>query len=169
MRRPPRPRSSPLLDREALSFILGDGGFKAAVGLALLVALPRFGASIAVTATAVFVFEAFAKLLSVYPARRLGPRPGPNAWLHGSVVAGLVLVLSCLAIPPVRTALDLTSLAPWLWGLLGGLALVTSASGELVARALAWSRESRSEGGLTLRAAREPSSPPLCSRSARSR
>lgn len=140
MRRAPRPRSSPLLDREALSFILGDGGFKAAMGLALLVVLPRFGATLAVTATAVFVFESFAKLLSVYPARRLGPRPGPNAWLHGSVVLGLVLVLSCLAIPPVRSALELTGLPGRLWTVLGVLALVTCASGELVARVVAWTR-----------------------------
>ncbi|HWP06448.1 MAG TPA: cation-transporting P-type ATPase, partial [Polyangiaceae bacterium] len=104
MQRPPRPRASPLLDRETLAFVLGDGGFKAVAGLALLVVLPAFGAGVAVTATAVFVYESFAKLLSVYPARRLGPRPGPNAWLHGSVAVGLALVLLCVAVPPLRSA-----------------------------------------------------------------
>jgi len=145
MQRCPRPRTSPLLDRETLAFVLGDGGFKAAMGLLLLIALPAFGTAIAVTGTAVFVYESFAKLLSVYPARRLGPRPGPNAWLHGSVAAGLTLVLLCVALPPVRSALRLTALEPWLWGLLAGAALVTSASGEAVARALTWSR-SRANG-----------------------
>jgi Ca2+-transporting ATPase len=140
MRRPPRPRASPLLDRETLAFVLGDGGFKAVMGLTLLVVLPAFGAAVAVTATAVFVYESFAKLLSVYPARRLGPRPGPNAWLHGSVAVGLALVLLCVAVPPLRAALHLTPMKPWLWGFLAGAAVVTSASSEVVVRALAWFR-----------------------------
>ena len=62
MQRAPRRGTHRLLDGRTLAFILADGGFKGAVGLALLVLLPRLGASLPATAAGVFLYEAVAKL-----------------------------------------------------------------------------------------------------------
>ncbi|HYP88676.1 MAG TPA: HAD-IC family P-type ATPase, partial [Polyangiaceae bacterium] len=67
----PRDARAPLLDRTAARFVAADGVLKAGVGLALLVGLPRLGATTSATATAVFLYEGVAKLLSMFPARRL--------------------------------------------------------------------------------------------------
>jgi Ca2+-transporting ATPase len=72
---PPRAPHAPLLDEQATKFVLADGLLKAGVGLLLLVLLPRLGASTVATATAVFLYEGIAKLLSMFPARRLLRRP----------------------------------------------------------------------------------------------
>jgi len=140
MLQPPRPRESPLLDRRTVAFILLDGCFKAAIGLALLAWLPRVGVSLAVTASTVFLYESVAKLASAYPARRVGAAPVRNLWLHLSVASGLVAGLSCILLAPLRRTLGLTLLNQQaVWFLLGATFL-TVVSGELVARALRPSR-----------------------------
>ena len=66
-----------------LRFVLLDGFIKGALGLGLLVLMPRLGSSLAATATCVFLYESVAKLLSAYPARKLGAQPGAQpvaAW-----------------------------------------------------------------------------------------
>ena len=146
MHRSPRPRASPLLDRRSLAFILLDGGFKAAVGLALLAFLPKLGVSIPVTATTVFLYESVAKLASAYPARRVGVAPVTNPWLHLSVAFGLALGVLCILVQPLRKTLGLSWLDGRATWFLAGAMLLTVASGELVARALrAQSRTARAE------------------------
>jgi Ca2+-transporting ATPase len=136
MRHPPRPPKSPLLDEKALRFIVLDGVFKGVVGLALLVLLPELGVDLAVTATSVFLYESVAKLISAYPARKIGSAPRTNPWLHVSVGAGLVLGLLCISVPPLRSALHLSRLEPEHLLVVLGAILVTWLSGELTARAL---------------------------------
>lgn len=136
MRHPPRSPKSPLLDEKSLRFITLDGVFKGVVGLALLVTLPEFGVDVATTATSVFLYESVAKLISVYPARRIGSSPRTNPWLHVSVGAGLVLGLLCITVAPLRSALHLSSLGPEHFLVVGVAILVTWLSGELTARAL---------------------------------
>jgi Ca2+-transporting ATPase len=136
MRHPPRPPKSPLLDERSLRFIVLDGVFKGAVGLALLVALPELGVDLATTATVVFLYESVAKLISAYPARRIGSAPRMNPWLHVSVAAGLVLGLLCISIPALRSALALSPLGLEHVAIVGAAIMLTWFSGELVARAL---------------------------------
>jgi Ca2+-transporting ATPase len=136
MRRRPRRLTSSLLDRRTLSFIVLDGGLKAAVGLALLVLLPRWNVSIEVTATTVFLYESVAKLASAYPARRVGSAPSRNRWLHAAVASGLGLGLLCLLVEPLRSVLGLSALGIRALAVLAGGALVTIASGELAVRLL---------------------------------
>jgi len=136
MRRPPRRLTSALLDRRALTFILLDGGIKAAVGLGLLAVLPSFGVSLAVTATTVFLYESVAKLASAYPARRVGAVPVTNLWLHLAVVLGLGLGVLCVFVEPVRLMLGLAEVRGRALGSLIGGVLLTVASGELVVRVL---------------------------------
>jgi Ca2+-transporting ATPase len=133
MLRAPRARDRSLLDRTTLRFVLLDGFIKGALGLGLLLLMPRLGSSLAATATCVFLYESVAKLLSAYPARKLGTQPGHNAWLHGSVLIGVALGLSCVSFAPVRAVLGLVPLsAPELLLVFASLA-VTWGSGELAA------------------------------------
>jgi Ca2+-transporting ATPase len=136
MGRPPRPPESPLLDGAALRFILVDGTFKGVVGLALLVVMPELGVDLATTATSVFLYESAAKLLSAYPARRIGAAPATNAWLHVSVGAGLLLGLLCIALAPLRNALGLSVLSINALLVVCAALALTWASGELVAWSL---------------------------------
>jgi Ca2+-transporting ATPase len=136
MQQAPRPRHSALLDRQTLTFIAVDGGFKAAVGLALLVVLPKFGVNVTETATAVFLYEAVAKLLSAYPARKVEARSAQNSWLHVSIVSGLFLAILCVALPPLRRTLELSTLSAHTLAIVALASLVTVTSGEVVARTL---------------------------------
>jgi Ca2+-transporting ATPase len=136
MQEPPRPRSAPLLERSTLRFILIDGTFKGAVGLALLWILPNFGLSLSATATSVFLYESIAKLASAYPARKVGAVPVTNRWLHVSIASGILLSLACALVHPLRLTLGLSAID------LGAIryvllaSLLTALSGEVLARAL---------------------------------
>ena len=134
MRSAPRARNRSLLDGTTLRFVLLDGFMKGALGLALLVLMPRFGSSIAATCAAVFLFELIAKLMSAYPGRKLGAQPNRNPWLHGSVLAGAALGLSCVAFAPMRGVLGLASLSLRELSFVLALVLVTWGSGELAVR-----------------------------------
>ncbi|HKO50115.1 MAG TPA: cation-translocating P-type ATPase, partial [Polyangiaceae bacterium] len=133
MQNPPRARDRSLLDRKTMRFVLLDGFVKGALGLGLLLAMPQLGSSIAATATSVFLYEAVAKLLSAYPARKLGARPAQNAWLHGSVLVGVLLGLVCIWFVPVRDVLGLVPLSARELLFVCGLLLVTWGTGELAA------------------------------------
>jgi Ca2+-transporting ATPase len=136
MRQSPRRRDMPLLTRPALSFILVDGAFKGACGLGLLLVLPRLGLSLGATAASVFLYESSAKLLSAYPARRVGADPRPNPWLHVSIAAGLAASLACVLLQPLRRVLQLSPLDGRALGSLAVALLVTLLGGELTARLL---------------------------------
>jgi Ca2+-transporting ATPase len=141
MTRPPRRADERLLDGRTLRFVLTDGGFKGAIGLALLVVLPRLGTSLAGTAAAVFLYESIAKLVSAYPARRIGGAQESNPWLHRAIGAGVGLAALCVVFEPLRRTLGL---APFEKSALVPLALavaLTLSSSELVARALRRTRE----------------------------
>lgn len=136
MARGPRRPSEPLLGGRTLRFILTDGGFKGTLGLAMLLLLPALGTSLAGTATAVFLYESMAKLVSAYPARRVGGSGARNRWLHLSVGAGMALGALCVTLEPLRRTLRLVPLeAPALLPLAVACGL-TLLSGELVARSL---------------------------------
>ncbi|HTQ04730.1 MAG TPA: cation-transporting P-type ATPase [Polyangiaceae bacterium] len=145
LERPLAPGTS-LLDRPTTSFILVDGGFKGGVGLALLALLPALGTSLGATATAVFFYESLAKLLSAYPARRLGPKASSNAWLHLSIGAGVGLAVLCVALGPLRSTLALQALEPSAALPLVLAVVVTLASGEATARRLRARRSCSARG-----------------------
>ena len=130
----PRARNRSLLDGTTLRFVLLDGFMKGALGLALLVLMPRFGSSVAATCAAVFLFELIAKLMSAYPGRKLGVQPSRNPWLHGSVLIGVALGLSCITFAPMRGVLGLASLSLRELSFVLALVLVTWGSGELAVR-----------------------------------
>ena len=136
MQRGPRRPDERLLDARTLRFILTDGGFKGVVGLGMLALLPRLGVSLAGTATAVFLYESVAKLVSAYPARRVGGAAAPNRWLHYSVGAGIGLGVLGATIEPLRLTLGLAPLEARSLAPLVVAAVLTLVSGELVARAL---------------------------------
>jgi Ca2+-transporting ATPase len=136
MTHPPRHPRSPLLDGPSLRFILIDGFFKGVVGLALLVAMPAFGIGLAATATSVFMYESVAKLVSAYPARKVGAPASTNPWLHLSVGAGLVLGLLFLVIAPFRTALGLSEIDGTAIAFIALAIATTWLSGEMLVRAL---------------------------------
>jgi hypothetical protein len=129
-----------LLDRRTVGFILVDGGFKGMVGLALLMLLPRWGASLPATASAVFLYEAVAKLASAYPARRVSSAPAANPWLHLSIGVGIGLCFLCVGLEPLRRALNLVPLERSALAPLAIAVLLTAGSGELVARLLSTRR-----------------------------
>jgi Ca2+-transporting ATPase len=131
MSRAPRARNRSLLDGKTLRFVFLDGLVKGALGLGLLLLMPRWGSTLAATGTSLFLYESVAKLLSAYPARKLGTEPERNPWLHGSVLIGVALGLACIAFAPLRELLGLVPLS-WrellfVFTLLG----VTWGSGEL--------------------------------------
>jgi Ca2+-transporting ATPase len=134
MDRPPRPRESPLLDRASLRFVVLAGGLMAAFAGALLVGVPRTGASLEATRTAVFLYVALAQLLFAYPARRLDARPLANPILHTAIVASVALQLACVVLPAMRLVLGLVSLAGEVWALVALAVGLTWASAEATLR-----------------------------------
>jgi len=131
---PPRARNRSLLDAKTIRFVLLDGFTKGAFGLALLLLMPSLGSTIAATATSVFLYESIAKLLSVYPARKLGLQPTRNPWLLASVLVGVTLGLVCIGVAPVRAMLGLIALSPREVSFVVALLVITWGSGELAAK-----------------------------------
>jgi len=129
----PRARDRSLLDGKTVRFVLLDGLIKGALGLGLLVLMPKLGSSLAATGTSVFLYESIAKLLSAYPARKLGAQPARNPWLHGSVLIGVGLGLVCVGLAPVRAVLGLVPLSARELLFVLALLIVTWGAGELSA------------------------------------
>jgi Ca2+-transporting ATPase len=127
----PRSPRAPLLDRAATRFVLGDGLLKGALGLILLAVLPSLGASLPATASAVFLYEGIAKLLSMFPARRLTGRLNPNGWVWAACALSVTLQVSCIFFAPLRLVMGLTPLSALELGVVGGTLLATLALGEL--------------------------------------
>jgi Ca2+-transporting ATPase len=113
MRRSPRSAHSPLLNRVALRFILLVGSLQAAVGLGLLVVLPKLGLGVIAIQTLIFLYESGAKVLSVYPTRRVSGAPEANVLLHASAAFGFALTAACALVPALRALLGLTIPTAW--------------------------------------------------------
>jgi Ca2+-transporting ATPase len=145
--RPPRPPAAPLLDRAAIQFVLLDGSVKGGIGLLLLAVLPWLGSTLAATATAVFLYEGIAKLLSMFPARRLGGRLAANRLVFVAAAVSVLLQLACISFPSLRGALGLTWLSPGELGTVLLALLSTFALGELVLRAVRGASPSVGRGG----------------------
>lgn len=143
MRERPRDPLEPLLDRESLAFILSAGGIKAAIGGALLLALPAFGVSLAETNSAIFLHATIGQLFLAYPARRIGLPPAPNGALHVAVALGVVLQLAVVALAPLRAMLGLAPVAGMTLGLVAAAVLLTWIGSEAVSRAVASAHRSR--------------------------
>ncbi len=109
---PPEPSDAPLLDKPSLRFILLTGALNGAFGLGLLLFLPSFGLTITAIQTLVFLYEATAKLVSVYPSRRVAGETVPNRALRIALALGLVLIAACVAVPPLRSVLGLGAPTP---------------------------------------------------------
>jgi len=133
---PPRAARAPLLDASAARFVLADGLVKGGLGLVLLVLLPQLGASLAATATAVFVYEGIAKLLSMFPARRLHGALNPNAWVYGASAVSIAAQLSCMFVPRLRNAMGLAALSNAEIACVLLALAITAALGELLVRLL---------------------------------
>lgn len=133
---PPRPPQAPLLDRVATRFVLLDGLVKGGIGLLLLALLPWLGASLFATATSVFLYEGIAKLLSMFPARRLGGRLATNRFIVFASALSVLMQLACVFVPWLRSAMGLVQLSQLELSVVALALLSTFALGELVVRAL---------------------------------
>lgn len=107
LRQSPRDPKQPLLDSHSLRFILTTGIFKALVGGALLIGLPRFGYSLTATRTLLFLYMTIGQLMFAYPARRIAGKPQANVALHLAVILGTGLQLATVFVPGLRLLLGL--------------------------------------------------------------
>jgi Ca2+-transporting ATPase len=128
----PRAPHAPLLDGVATRFVLADGLLKGGLGLLLLVVLPMLGASLPVTASAAFLYEGIAKLLSMFPARRLHGSLRPNQWVLAATVVSIALQLACVLLGPLRRVMRLTELRPLDFAVVALALLTTVVLGELM-------------------------------------
>lgn len=134
---PPRSPHQPLLDSVGVKFVLGDGLVKGGLGLLLLVLLPLLGQTLVTTASAAFLYEGIAKLLSMFPARRLRGQLEPNPWVLAATAASVSLQLACVLVPPLRRVMGLMPLSGLDLLVVGALLLATLGLGELLLRAQA--------------------------------
>jgi Ca2+-transporting ATPase len=135
MRRPPRPRTQPLLDRGVLAGVTLAGGFSATAALVLMLAVG--GGSdharwVAFTALAVGqAVRAYANRSLLIPVRRLP--------VNGFLAIAVVLVVAAQAVvpylPPLADAFRATPLSLAEWGLVASVALVPAVAAQ-VARAM---------------------------------
>jgi Ca2+-transporting ATPase len=147
MQRRPRPAGSPLLDAPALRFIAFVGLLQGAVGLGLLVVLPELGFGIAAIQTLVFLYESAAKVVSVYPARRVSGEPAQNRVLYATAALGLALTFGCALLPSLRTVLGLTTVSLQGVVIVTGCVIATCDHAEAFVRASARLASSATAGG----------------------
>jgi Ca2+-transporting ATPase len=145
MQQPPRPASSPLLDRPSVRFVVAAGSMKAVLALGVLGLLPLLGYSLDVTRAAAFHFMAVGQLFLTYPSRHTWMRPLPNAYLHAAVVAGVAIQLAAATLPFTSDLLGNAAIPVELWGVVFGAALLAWGLAEACAR-VAWRQHAR-EGG----------------------
>ncbi|WP_353512057.1 cation-transporting P-type ATPase [Thermus sp. LT1-2-5] len=139
LKRPPRPKESPLLDGPSLRFVLLTGGVKAGLALGLLALLPLW-VGVEAARSATFHFMAAGQLFFAYAARHTELVPLPNPYLHGAVVLGILVQVALGNLAP--GLVEAVPLAPWLWGLVLALALLAWGLAEAVDR-LVWRKEVR--------------------------
>jgi len=139
LRRPPRPKESPLLDGPSLRFVLLTGGIKAGLALLLLALLPLW-VGVEAARSAAFHFMAVGQLFFAYAARHTQLYPLPNPYLHGAVALGIALQVALGSLAP--GLVEAVPLVPWLWALVLALALLAWGVAEAVDR-LVWRKEVR--------------------------
>ena len=98
--------------------------------------LPALGAGVIQTATAVFLYEGVAKLLSMFPARRLQGQPARNPWILGAGVVSVALQLAAVLLAPLREVMGLVPLPAMYLGIVALALLTTLALGEVILRVL---------------------------------
>ena len=134
MRGRPRDPQAPLLDRESLRFIVITGGIKAAVGGALLVAMPLIGFTVLETRTAIFLHATVGQLFYAYPARRINAPPQFNGALHLAVTLSIGLQLLTVLLPGLRRLLGLEPLTPEMLTLVSAAVVLTWGAAEFYSR-----------------------------------
>lgn len=107
MRFNPRPPRTPLLDRQAIRFIVSSATVKVFFSGSLLVIAPMIGYTVIATRTVVFMFESVAELIMSYPSRRISAPPARNPLLHVAVFGGIALQLFVIANETLRGLLGL--------------------------------------------------------------
>ena len=135
MRRPPRPRTQPLLDRGVLFGVTLAGGFSAVAALGLMLAVegsPEHARWVAFTALAVGqVVRAYANRSLVVPVQRLP--------VNGFLAVAVVLVIAAQAavpyLPPLADAFRATPLNSGEWMLVAAVALAPAVTAQ-IARAM---------------------------------
>jgi Ca2+-transporting ATPase len=135
MRRPPRTRGVPLLDRGILTGVALAGGFSAvaALGLMLLV-----GGSLEHSRWAAFSALAVAQVVRAYANRSLVVpvhRLPVNGFLAGAVVLVIVTQAAAPYLPPLADAFRATPLDPGEWALVAAVAFAPAIAAQ-VARAM---------------------------------
>jgi Ca2+-transporting ATPase len=111
MERKPRAPTAPLLDRESVRFVILTGVFKALMGCLFLIVFLHFGYSSLEARSALFCYEPLAQLAFVYPSRRISSgRPPGNLALHMIVGLEMMLQISTVLVPGLRSVLGLHSL-----------------------------------------------------------
>ena len=146
MRQPPRPASSPLLDRPSIRFVVGVGSMKAALALSVLGVLPLFGYSLDVTRAAAFHFMAVGQLFLTYPSRHTWMRPLPNIYLHAAVIAGVAIQVAAASLPFTSDLLGDAAIPVELWAVVFGGALLAWGLAEAHSR-FAWRQRPREGAG----------------------
>jgi P-type Ca2+ transporter type 2C len=122
MARPPRDPAAPMLSRSTLLGITGDAGVLAATTLGVhALALARYGAGPRAT-TLAFSTLTSAQLLHAltYRSRSDGGAAAGRSILPAVVGGTLGFQLAGMALPPLRSLLGLTPLAPLDWALVAG-------------------------------------------------
>jgi P-type Ca2+ transporter type 2C len=133
---PPRLPRAPLLEPVATKFVVADGLLKGGLGLLLLVVLPWLGVSLLATASSAFLYEGIAKLLSMFPARRLHGNLRPNTWVLAATAVSVGLQLACVMFAPLRQVMGLSELRLLELSAVALALLTTFALGELILRVL---------------------------------
>jgi len=133
---PPRAPSAPLLEPAAWKFVLGDGVVKGGLGLALLVVLPLLGETAVTTASAAFFYEGIAKVLSMFPARRLRGKLEQNPWVIAATATSIALQLACVALPGLRRVMGLEALHTRPLFVVSLALLLTYVTSEILVRVL---------------------------------
>ncbi|MEQ1696420.1 MAG: HAD-IC family P-type ATPase [Hyphomicrobiaceae bacterium] len=134
MSRPPRPPRSKLLDSAAIHFILVSATAKVIGGIAVFIAMPRFGYSPDETRTALFLYEAILQLVFIYPVRRVGSPPARNDWVHWAIAVSLMLQALTMLFAPLRNLLGLVPIGAPALGAVTAAILVTWAIAEWFVR-----------------------------------
>jgi Ca2+-transporting ATPase len=133
---PPRLPRAPLLEPVATKFVVADGLLKGGLGLLLLVVLPWLRVSLLATASSAFLYEGIAKLLSMFPARRLHGNLRPNTWVLAATAVSVGLQLACVMFAPLRQVMGLSELRLLELSAVALALLTTFALGELILRVL---------------------------------
>jgi Ca2+-transporting ATPase len=116
MQQPPRPATSPLLDRPSVRFVVAAGTMKALLALGILGLVPWFGYSLGEARAATFHFMAVGQLLLTYPSRHTWMHPLPNAYLLAAVVAGIGIQIAAATVPAASRLLGNAAIPLELWG-----------------------------------------------------